>query len=152
MATDPPPTARVQQPQGAPRRLVGGLAASITLAVLLLAAGLDAAPDGHGTHMQLGLPKCSWVALMDKPCPTCGMTTSFTHAADGSLRAAATAQPAGTLLAIVSAAVMWGGFHTALTGITLGPVLGGLLRARTIWMGLGVLVLAWLYKLATWGG
>lgn len=151
MATDPPPTARVQQPQGMPRRLVGGIAASLTLAVLLLAAGLDASPDGHGTHMQLGLPKCSWVALMGKPCPTCGMTTSFTHAADGSLLDAATTQPAGTLLAILASAVMWGGAHTLLTGIALGPVLGGLLRARTIWIGLGVLVLAWIYKLATWG-
>ncbi|MEL6741711.1 MAG: DUF2752 domain-containing protein, partial [Planctomycetota bacterium] len=116
-----------------------------------LAAGLDASPEGHGTHTQLGLPACNWVSLMNRPCPTCGMTTSFTHAADGSLASAAAAQPAGTLLAIITAALAWGGVHTLVSGVALGPLLGGLLRARVIWVALGLLLAAWVYKIATWG-
>jgi hypothetical protein len=37
-------------------------------------------PDksGHGTHQQLGLPPCPSVLLFDRPCPGCGLTTSWT--------------------------------------------------------------------------
>ena len=145
------PVARAHTVSGGTRRLLGGLVASIAGAVLLLAAGLDASPEGHGTHTQLGLPACNWVSLMNRPCPTCGMTTSFTHAADGSLASAAAAQPAGTLLAIITAALAWGGVHTLVSGVALGPLLGGLLRARVIWVALGLLLAAWVYKIATWG-
>lgn len=147
-----PSVAPSPKASGAGRRLTGALIASIALGVLLLAAGLDAAPDGHGTHTQLGLPACNWVTLMNRPCPTCGMTTSFTHAADGDLLTAAAAQPTGTLLAVLAAALAWGGVHTAATGIALGPILGGLLRTRVIWWGLGIVLAGWGYKLLTWSG
>lgn len=35
-------------------------------------------PSGHGTHTQLGMPPCPSVLLFDRPCPGCGLTTSFT--------------------------------------------------------------------------
>src|SRR5690606_33691507 len=53
------------------------------LGVLGLAPWLTPAAAGHGTHGQLGLPPCGWVLAMGRPCPSCGMTTAFAHAADG---------------------------------------------------------------------
>lgn len=39
--------------------------------------------NGHGTHQQLGLPACPSVALFGRPCPSCGLTTSFAHSVRG---------------------------------------------------------------------
>ncbi|MDI9638903.1 DUF2752 domain-containing protein [Kamptonema cortianum] len=44
---------------------------------------LKANPDGHGTHTQLGLPPCASVVFFDRPCPGCGLTTSWTHVLHG---------------------------------------------------------------------
>ncbi|MCB0824752.1 MAG: DUF2752 domain-containing protein [Armatimonadetes bacterium] len=38
---------------------------------------------GHGTHTQLGLPPCGSVLLFDRPCPGCGLTTSWTAVLHG---------------------------------------------------------------------
>lgn len=35
-------------------------------------------PAGHGTHTQLGLPPCPSTLMFSRPCPGCGLTTSFT--------------------------------------------------------------------------
>ncbi len=40
---------------------------------------LNPSAEGHGTHRQLGLPPCGSVVMFDRPCPGCGMTTSWTH-------------------------------------------------------------------------
>ncbi|OWU65175.1 MAG: hypothetical protein CBB60_006020 [Armatimonadetes bacterium Cent15-Ar3] len=32
----------------------------------------------HGTHQQLGLPPCPSVLMFNRPCPGCGLTTSWT--------------------------------------------------------------------------
>lgn len=73
-----------------------GLAALLLLAV---AACLSPAPEGHGTHRQLGLPPCTVLVLFGIPCPSCGMTTAWTHFAHGDLAAAARANFTGLLLA-----------------------------------------------------
>ena len=86
----------------------------------------------------------SW--LFDMPCPTCGMTTSFTHAANGDPIAAFAAQPAGTLLAITTAAVFFGSIHTALFGVRVGRLFRPLGGAKSIWIMIASLLLAWIYK------
>ncbi|MEC9374691.1 MAG: hypothetical protein VYC34_12640, partial [Planctomycetota bacterium] len=75
------------EPRAAPtsERLLAALAAAAFIAVLIVAATLTPSPDGHGTHTRLGLTPCPWVLTLNKPCPTCGMTTAFAHAADGQL-------------------------------------------------------------------
>jgi hypothetical protein len=35
-------------------------------------------PQLHGTHQQLGLPPCPSVLMFNRPCPGCGLTTSWT--------------------------------------------------------------------------
>ena len=49
----------------------------VSIAVIGLAAFFVVAlamvhPDarGHGTHEQLGMPRCSWPVLYGRPCPT----------------------------------------------------------------------------------
>lgn len=87
-----------------------------TRAVLLVMAGMFAAvfvvaatlrpyeDDGSArmmaTHMQLGLPSCEFVQSFGKPCPSCGMTTSFAHLVRGNVGSAAKANWVGALLAV----------------------------------------------------
>lgn len=66
--------------------------------VTFVAALLHANPDGHGTHTQLGLPPCPSALLFDRPCPGCGLTTSWTALVHGDLAAAFHAHPFGPIL------------------------------------------------------
>ncbi len=65
---------------GIPRTKTWGHAAwfGSWLAITLICLQLSASPRGHGTHQQLGLPPCPTVLLMHRPCPGCGLTTSWT--------------------------------------------------------------------------
>ena len=79
------------------------LAGSLTLAfgwVFATAFGLFLRPDahGHGTHQRLGLPPCPSVLLFDRPCPGCGLTTSWTALLHGDLGLAFRAHPLGPFL------------------------------------------------------
>ncbi len=61
------------------RLYAGGLA--LAAVVILVVAARLAPSDRHlGTHRQLGLPPCGFVAMTGFPCPTCGMTTVPTGA------------------------------------------------------------------------
>jgi hypothetical protein len=57
-------------------------------------------PDhvGHGTHQQLGLPPCPSVIFFGRPCPACGLTTSWTATVHGDLPMAFQAHALGTIL------------------------------------------------------
>lgn len=72
----------------------------LLLAGFAVAASLEPDPRGYGTHQRLGLPECSFQMLFVRPCPGCGMTTSFAHYVRGQWPAAARANPAGLLLAL----------------------------------------------------
>lgn len=133
-------------------RLFAGLVFLASIALLLVAAWLTPAPDGHGTHTQLGLPRCAWEANFGKPCMTCGMTTAFAWAAHGHFVRSVLAQPFGALLAVTTAIVSWASLFIAVTGSTLGRALRQLSTPRFYWV-LGILFLgAWVYKLITWNG
>ena len=92
-----------------------GLALS---AGFLLAAALEPDPRGYGTHQRLGLPECSFQILFTKPCPGCGMTTSFAHFVRGQWQQSLRANPAGWLLAITCAGLIpwcwWSAYHRCL--------------------------------------
>jgi hypothetical protein len=66
--------------------------------VLGIARALTPDPSGVGTHLQLGLPRCGFLALTGLPCPACGLTTAFAHMARGELAQAASAHALGVLL------------------------------------------------------
>lgn len=118
-----------------------GLLALAAAAPLVVGAWLTPNSVGHGTHTQLGLPPCGWVVAFGRPCPTCGMTTAFTHAAHGRLDLAFVAQPAGTVLAVLAAGLFWVGLHTMVTGSRAAPMLVAGLRGRHA-VGLVLVILA----------
>jgi len=120
--------------------------------VLCVAAWLTPDGAGHGTHTQLGLSACGFVERTGMPCATCGMTTSFAHAADGNLIGAFVTQPAGATLAVIMAMVGLVSGYAMVTGVSLLPAFQLAWRPRVIVL-FGVLVMgAWLYKIVTFEG
>ncbi|MGE3313960.1 MAG: DUF2752 domain-containing protein [Planctomycetaceae bacterium] len=64
-----------------------------------VASWLEPDPRGFGTHQGLGFPPCSIRLLFGIPCPSCGMTTSFSHFTRGQFVEASRANLAGFLMA-----------------------------------------------------
>jgi hypothetical protein len=58
------------------------------------------------THLQLGLPPCSFRLMTGVPCPSCGMTTSFALLVRGDVLNSLRANAVGTLLALFCAALV----------------------------------------------
>jgi hypothetical protein len=52
------------------------------------------------THLQLGLPPCTFRVVTGVPCPSCGMTTSFALLMHGDLANSLRANAVGTLMAL----------------------------------------------------
>lgn len=145
----PPVAARLNRTD----RVLAVLLTLGTGTVLAVAAWLQPATDGLGTHTQLGLASCQWISDLDTPCPTCGMTTSFAFAAAGDLGASFSAQPFGAALAIVTAVVFWLGLHASVTGSRAGAALSRVvLRPRVLWPAGVAFLGAWAYKVAFWPG
>lgn len=134
------------------RRLVGAAVAVAAAGVLGLAASLDPSPTGLGTHTSLNLPGCTWIVIMDLPCPTCGMTTAFAHAANGDLPASLYTQPLGFLLAIAIGSALLIGTYVAWTGSRVASMFGALWGRSTGWWLSGLAVGAWGFKILTYKG
>jgi hypothetical protein len=93
------------------------LAASLAcLGLLITAAKLIPSPTGVGTHTELAMVPCAFLANTGIPCPTCGMTTSFAWFVRGNWLASFYVQPMGFMLAILAVATFWVGLYIALTG------------------------------------
>lgn len=85
----------------------GMVVLAVTLAAVLgVASLLEPDPKGYGTHTQLGLPPCHFARVTGHPCPSCGMTTAFAWTMKGRFDRAWKANPAGSLLAPLSAALV----------------------------------------------
>jgi hypothetical protein len=120
------------------------------LPLLTAALLLTPSPKGMGTHQQLGLPPCTFLYLTGFPCPFCGMTTSWTHAAHGQVFESIRAQPMGfAFFAVDFFLVAW----------ILGLALLGRAQFRperfltsiprpVWWSGLSLTAVAWMYKIA----
>jgi hypothetical protein len=135
-------------PSAARRRLIAALVAIAALAVLGVAAVIEPSPTGLGTHEQFHMPRCGWITLMDTPCPTCGWTTAFAHAADGNILASFRTQPTGCLLAL--AAIL--GLYVAFTGSPVASVLKRLWGRSTGWLVAAVVLVSWGYKILSHKG
>ena len=138
---------------GSTKRRVLAMVVLIGAATLLgLAAYLEPSPTGLGTHTQLAMPTCGWIETMDLPCPTCGMTTAFAHAANGNLLRSVGAQPLGAVLALVTAMTLLVAGYVAVTGSVIGSSFAGLWSGRVVWILAVVATAAWAYKVLAYKG
>jgi hypothetical protein len=88
--------------------MAAGFIAVFAVALWLNPYNADGTPRDMATHTQLGLPPCNMVVMVGKPCPACGMTTSFSLLAHGDVRSSLRANWAGTVLAVfVAALIPW---------------------------------------------
>lgn len=80
---------------------VGGL----LLGLLVVAWFLEPDPEGKGTHQQLGFPPCGFLLISGRPCPSCGMTTAWSHFVRGDWTTGSQANVGGFLLALAAGPV-----------------------------------------------
>jgi hypothetical protein len=77
----------------------------------------DGTPRTMATHTQLGMQPCNFVVLTGgRPCPSCGMTTSFALLVRGDLGASLRANWVGTLAAASWAGLMVWAVASGLAG------------------------------------
>jgi hypothetical protein len=150
------------QPAGSAARTTGTVRAALVLIALVLIAVFAVAawlnpynPDGTprrlATHRQLGLPPCNFVMMTGKPCPSCGMTTSFALFIRGDLRASLQANWVGTLLAATAVVALPWSILSALRGRLLGirPGHGEYLLTLAVTLLLILMLGRWLGLLLT---
>ncbi len=119
------------------------------LSLLAVAALLKPDPRGLGTHQQFGLPPCTFRFLFGRPCPSCGMTTSWAHVVRGQLIGALKANLGGTLLATLAVVVAPWLMLCAALGRWLGRAPKSIVVA---WVGSAILLVTlidWGVRLAT---
>ena len=79
----------------------------------------DGSARTMATHRQLGLPPCSFVEATGLPCPSCGMTTSFSLLAHGDVVNSLRANWVGTMLAVACLAYIPWAVVSVVRGRTL---------------------------------
>jgi hypothetical protein len=61
----------------------------------------DGKPRTMSTHTQLGMPPCNFVVMTGKPCPSCGMTTSFALLVRGDVVSSMRANWVGSIICLL---------------------------------------------------
>jgi hypothetical protein len=129
------------------RILAIGLAVGCSL-VLCIAAYLPPSPTGTGTHTQLrGLQSCQFFQRTGLPCPSCGMTTSFSWFVRGNWLASFYVQPMGYVLAVIATVTAWAGYYIAVTGKPAHRLLKLVPSRYYLFPLLGLAVAAWGWKM-----
>lgn len=131
-----------------PARGIGLLLVGGVLAVFVVARSIVPDPAGFGSHQQLGLAPCMMPAAIGLPCPTCGMTTAFAHAARLDFPAAFLAQPVGLLLAVLTAVAGLAGLDLLVTGRYWMVNWYRVSPAKLVVAGTVLLCISWLGKIA----
>ncbi len=108
--------------------------------LLVIPYYLTPSPTGIGTHEQLGLPPCPLYFLFNIKCPTCGLTTSFTHMAHGHFQKALECHLMGPLFYVMTIA-MAGLFFVASFKPT---ILNHFLVSRKIRFMIDVILTSWI--------
>jgi hypothetical protein len=114
----------------------------VWLGITIVGAFLTPDPSGHGTHTQLGLPPCPSVLFMRRPCPGCGLTTSFTATIHGDLPTAFAAHLFGPIayLGLTAYALLGAVLWLRRRPLVLSPLMSRTLTgAVVIFVGFGVL-------------
>ncbi len=115
------------------QRILMGLGGLVLAILLATAAWLTPSSAGLGTHQQLGLPPCTLVQLTGTRCPSCGMTTSWSHLMKGNVWGSLKANTAGCLLGLISLFLAPWMLSSAVIGrLTLPAPSDGLLISITV--------------------
>ena len=117
------------------------------LSVLVIAMRLSPSHNGTGTHLQMGFERCQFLRTTNLPCPSCGMTTSFSHFAHGNWLASLYVQPGGFVLALACGAVFWAGLYAAITASPLQRLLRQVPAIYSVTTLLGFFIAAWGWKI-----
>jgi|GEM_PF-815421 len=105
-------------------RVVLLLVAGALTAVFIAAATIhpydeNGNPRTMSTHTQLGLPPCNFAVYAGKPCPSCGMTTSFALLVRGDIVASMQANWVGSIICVLWATTLVWAVASAVGGKTL---------------------------------
>lgn len=117
---------------------------AVTLAIARM---LTPATQGYGTHQQLGLPACTFLRWTGLPCPNCGMTTCFAHAAHLDFGAAFLTQPFGLVLFFLAVVLIPVSAWLLCRPVPLGKVMSSNFMRKATFLWLGLWLLGWIYKL-----
>lgn len=101
-------------------------------AVTIVGAILSPDKSGHGTHQELGLPPCPSVLLFDRPCPGCGLTTSWTALIHGRFAEAFHAHPLGPPMYVLFTVSAFVSVYAHLRGAYVNTNNKSLNRAATV--------------------
>lgn len=118
----------------------------VCLALLSAAWLMHPSPTGAQTHVQAGLPACSWWKA-GIPCPTCGMTTAFAHSVRGDWLAAIAAQPAGWLVFVAVAVILIQSVRELATGVGIRVNWYRVSPYRVTAVIAAIVLFAWIYKI-----
>jgi len=116
-------------------------------AVLIVARLLRPAARGVGTHEQLGLPPCVFLHLTGIPCPSCGLTTSFAHAARLHFYEAFIVQPFGFILFCLTALSVPLSFYLIYSRVPWAKLICSAKSNRALYALIALYLLSWLYKI-----
>lgn len=120
----------------------------IGISVVVLAYSLEPDPAGHGTHTQLGIPACGFFTVTGYPCPSCGLTTSFSHMARGNLSDGIATQPFGAFLFLCTAFGSLFLIFAAIHDIRIGRWMYTAWFDHAMWLLFLFFLLSWVYKIA----
>ncbi len=98
------------------QRALSLIISAACLTVLLTAAHLTPSPTGVSTHTELGMNSCQFLERTGIPCPSCGMTTSFSLFVRGKILGSLYVQPMGAVLAALTTLTFWATLYLAFTG------------------------------------
>lgn len=136
---------------------MAGVLALLCWLVIGTAYKLEPAAAGFGTHEQLGLAPCGFVVVSERtfgrpfPCPSCGMTTAWSHAVRGQVFSAILAQPLGFCLFCIALATAVWGLVCAFLGRSLLAPLDRLPAGGTVIFVLSLGAVSWVYKIIVMG-
>ena len=124
---------------------------AVCMGVLVLAIYIKPNEHGLGSHAQLGMAECGFYERTGYPCPTCGMTTAFSHVVRGQWYRAFVVQPAGAIAALLFIAAALASSYVVLTGYDMREFLRNLKWKWICLAGLGLVLFSWLWLCAlTW--
>ncbi len=131
-------------------RLYALVFALMGIAVLSVAARMTPSRDHLGTHRQLRLPPCAFVAMTGYPCPTCGMTTAYACVVRGRLFEAVRASAFGSVMALGTVVLVVLGLASAVIGRYPNLNWYRIDAVKVVYFAALFLVASWAFKIA-WG-